>query len=75
MASERSTLVEEIEATIRGAAGGNRVLVVRLMVGKDVSVPKLEIAKLLHERFPGSSIEIKDGDASDAVVVKDIEVE
>ncbi len=75
MAYENSALVEEIEATIKGASGGSRVIVIRLMVGKDVTVPRLEIAGQLHKRFPGSSIEIKDGSASDAVVVKDIEVE
>lgn len=75
MAYENSALVEEIEATVRGASGGSRVLVIRLMVGKDVTVPKLDIAGQLHRKFPGASIEIKDGSATDAVVVKDIEVE
>ncbi len=75
MEQGNSALVDEIESAIRGAAGQSRVLVIRLMVGKLVTVPKVDIAAQLHEKFPDSSIEMKDGKQPDAVVVKDIEVE
>jgi len=75
MGDGSSALVEEIEATIKGAASGSRVLIIRLVVGKGISVSKMEIVSYLHDKFPGASIEIHDGKRSDAVVVKDIEVE
>jgi hypothetical protein len=75
MEDGNSALVDEIEATVKGAAGESRVLIIRLMVGKSVTVPKVDIASQLHAKFPGASVEIKDGKQSDAVVVKDIEIE
>ena len=68
------TIVDEVESTIRQAAGEQVVVVIRLAIGKEVSVPKAKLAKILHERFPQASIEIKQGDIVDSVVVKDIEV-
>jgi len=75
MAELSLALVDEIEATVRGAAEGSKVVVIRLAVGKDVTVPKMRIASELQQRFPGASIEIDDGKRADAVVVKNIDVE
>jgi hypothetical protein len=75
MGEGNSSIIDDIEATVKSAAEGSRVKVIRLAVGKSVTVPKVEIATELHARFPGASIEIKDGNQSDAVVVKDIDVE
>lgn len=70
-----SAIVEEAAAAIREAAGKQAVLVIRLAVGKEVSVPKSAIAAELHRLFPQASIEIKESALTDSVVVKDIEVE
>jgi hypothetical protein len=68
-------IVDEISDTIRGAAGDAKVTVIRLGVGKDVTVSRVKIASELQRRFPGASVEITDGKQGDSVVVKDIEVE
>ena len=70
-----SPLVDEVEAAIRQAAGGQTVTRIRLRVGRQVSVPRAEIAVVLHRSFPKASIDMEDGKESDAVVVRDIEVE
>ncbi|MEM2138012.1 MAG: hypothetical protein QW568_02900, partial [Candidatus Anstonellaceae archaeon] len=46
------SLIDEIETTVREAAQGHRVVMIRLAVGKELSVSKVEIAKELHRRFP-----------------------
>lgn len=68
-------LAGEAASAIRQAAGGRAVVMIRLDVGKEVSVPKSAIAAELHRLFPQASIEIKEGAVPDSIVVKDIEVE
>lgn len=70
-----SPLVDEVEETVKSAANGSKVTVIRLAVGKQVTVPAAKIAAELHKRFPGASIEMKQSAIIDSVVVKDIEIE
>jgi len=72
---EGNPLVDEVEETVKSAANGSKVVVIRLAVGKRVSVPPAKIAAELHKRFPEASIEMKESAITDSVVVKDIEVE
>lgn len=72
---DETPLVDEVEETVKGAANGGRVLVIRLAVGKQVSIPASQIAAELHKRFPDASIEMKQSAITDSIVVKDIEVE
>jgi len=72
---EGNELADEIEGTIRQAAGKARVIFIRIAVGKGVSVPVPQLASELHRRFPDASIELKESAIVDSVVVKDIEVE
>jgi hypothetical protein len=69
------TLADEVESTVRQAAGKQRVVLIRLAVGKELSVSKVALASELHRRFPGASIEMKESSIISSVVVKDIEVE
>jgi hypothetical protein len=69
------SLIDEIETTVKEAAAGQRVVLIRLAVGKELSVSKVEIAKELHRRFPDASIEMKESALTDSVTVRDIEVE
>ncbi|MFA6489652.1 MAG: hypothetical protein WCT52_03125 [Candidatus Micrarchaeia archaeon] len=68
-------LVDEVEETVKSAANGSKVTVIRIAVGKQVSVPTAKLAAELHRRFPGASIELKQSAIIDSIVVKDIEVE
>jgi chorismate synthase len=68
------SLVDEIESTISGAAAGQKVTLVILSMGSGVSVAKEEIVKRLSEKYPGASIDIKDGGPTGSVTVKEIEV-
>jgi hypothetical protein len=70
-----SEVADEIESAIKQAAGSQTVVKIHLAVGKGVSVSKVELAKEMHARFPSASVELEEGRQSDAVVVKDIEVE
>lgn len=72
---EARTLVSEIESTVEGAAAGQKVTLIRLKLGKGVSVSKEEIVRALSEKFPGASIDIQDGGAAGSATVKEIEVE
>ena len=72
---EENPLVDEVEATVKSAANGSKVVVIRLAVGTQVSVPSSQIAAELHRRFPEASIELKKSPIVDSIVVKDIEVE
>lgn len=74
-AAGHNAIVDEIEATILKAAGKATVTLIRLAIGKKVSVSKVEIAKELHKRFPSASVVLGETDEADSVVVKDIEVE
>ena len=69
------SVVDEVEAAIRQAASGQTVVMIRLAIGKEVSVAKAQIAGELHRRFPEASVEITESALTDSVVVKDIEVE
>ena len=69
------TLVDEIESTISGAAGKQKVTLVILSMGSGVSVAKEEIVKRLAGKYPGASIDIQDGGKAGSVTVKEIEVE
>ena len=71
----KSAVVDEVEATIKQAAGRQEVVMIRLAIGTDVTVPQSVLAAELHKRFPQASIEIKQSKITDSVVVKDIEVE
>ncbi|MCX6773279.1 MAG: hypothetical protein NTV88_05955 [Candidatus Micrarchaeota archaeon] len=74
--SDVPDIFDEIEATIRQAAGKEKVVLIRLAVGKDVTVSKVEIAREIHRRFPDASLELSDAKITgDSIVVKDIEVE
>ena len=68
-------MIDEVEAIIKEAAAGQTVTLIRIEVGMDISVSKVEIAKALHKRFPQASVEMKESKATDSIVVKDIEVE
>jgi hypothetical protein len=68
-------VVDGVEAAIRQAAGKQEVLMIRLAIGTEVSVPQSVLASELHKRFPRASIEMKQSKITDSVVVKDIEVE
>ena len=72
---EARSLISEIESTIEGAASGQKVTLIKLSLGKGVSVSKEEIVKALAQKFPGASIDIRDGGAAGSVTVKEIEVE
>ncbi len=71
---EGAPIIDEIEAAVRGASAGKTVVMIRLAIGKEVTVSKVEIAKELHKRFPEASVEMKESALTDSVVVKDIEV-
>lgn len=69
-------IVDEIEATVKQAAAGAKVVLIRIAVGKAVTISRVQIAKGLSRKFPHASLEIMDGKGSDdSIVVKDIEVE
>lgn len=68
-------LIDEVEATVKQASGGSTVVMIRLAIGKEVSVAKSVLASELHKRFPSASIEIKESAITDSIVVKDIEVD
>ena len=68
-------LIDEVEDTIRQACAGQAVAKIRVAVGREVTVSKVEIAKELHRRFPQASIELLETKESDSIVVRDIEVE
>jgi hypothetical protein len=72
---ETPSLIDEIESTISGAAGKQKVTLIMLSMGKGVSVAKEEVVKRLAEKYPGASIDIQDGGAKGSVTVKEIEVE
>ena len=74
-AAEQMTVIDEIEQTIRQAAGKSTVTMIRLAIGKGVSVSKVEIAKEIHKRFPSASVELEESKKAESVVVKDIEIE
>ncbi|MFA6907739.1 MAG: hypothetical protein WC263_02840 [Candidatus Micrarchaeia archaeon] len=69
------SLVDGIESAISGAAGRHKVTLIKLSVGKGVSVAKEEIVKALAQKYPGASIDIQDGGADGSATVKEIEVE
>jgi len=71
----KNVIVDEVEATIKQAAGKQEVVMIRLAIGNDVTVPQSVLAAELHKRFPQASIEIKQSKITDSVVVRDIEVE
>jgi len=69
-------VVDEIESAVKAAAGGQRVVLIRIAVGKHVTISRVQIAKELNKRFPDASLEIMEEKGSDdSIVVKDIEVE
>jgi hypothetical protein len=68
-------VVDEVEATIRQAAGKKTVTKIRIAIGKEVSVSSVKIASELHRRFNGASVTLEKSAITDSVVVKDIEVE
>jgi hypothetical protein len=72
---EESSLVSEIESTVEGAAAGQKVTLIKLKLGKGVSVSKEEIVRALSGRFPGASIDVQDGGAPGSATVREIEVE
>lgn len=72
---DTDSVIDEIESTVRQAAGKGKVVLIRLTVGIELSVSKVEIARALHQRFPDASIEMKEGRGDGEVVVNDIEVE
>ena len=72
---EARSLISEIESTIGGAADGQKVMLIVIAVGKGVSVSKEEIVQALSRKFPGASIDIRDGGAAGSATVKEIEVE
>lgn len=73
--AEDSGLVDEVESTVRQAAAGAEVVVIRLKVGKKLSMPSSALAAELHRRFPQASLEIKNGAPDGSVEVCDIEVQ
>jgi len=68
-------IADEIETTIKHAAGRQRVVRIRLEIGGHLSVSKVVLAGILHRRFPDASIDMRSGKKADTVVVRDIEVE
>jgi hypothetical protein len=76
MSEEESLgMVDEVEAAIKEAAAGQKVVQIRLAVGKEVTVSRVELAAELHKRFPEASITLLESKITDSIVVKDIEVE
>jgi len=67
-------LADEVETAVKQAAGKHEVLLIRLKVGRGISVSKAELARELHLRFQRASIEMDESDVGDSVIVKDIEV-
>lgn len=67
-------IADEIEETVRHAAGKQRITRIRLEIGRKLSVSKVKLAGILHKRFPDASIDMKESRNADSVVVKDIEV-
>ncbi len=74
-ADETESMIDEVEATVKEAAAGKTVVMIRLAIGKEISVSKVEIARELHKRFPEASVEMKESALTDSITVKDIEVE
>ena len=74
-ATEQLTIVDEIEDTVKQAAGKATVTMIRIEIGKGLSISKVQIAKELQLRFPQASIELEESNVAESVVVKDIEVE
>lgn len=72
---EHISMVDEVEATIKEAAAGQKVVQIRLAIGAEVSVSRVELAAELHKRFPDASITLLESKITDSIVVKDIEVE
>jgi hypothetical protein len=68
-------LIDDVASAIKEAANGQIVTMIRLAVGKQVSVPQSIIASRLHQLFPQASIEMAKSAIADSVVVRDIEVE
>ena len=74
--SDARSILDEIEETIRQAAGKEKVVLIRIAVGSEVTISKVDIARELHKRFPDASVELSDSKvAGDSVVIQDIEVE
>jgi hypothetical protein len=67
-------ILELVEETIKNAAEGKEVVLIKLEIGKDVTFDKKEFALLLYKKFPKASIIIKKSKIHDSVVVKEIEV-
>ncbi|MCX8174707.1 MAG: hypothetical protein N3E51_00675 [Candidatus Micrarchaeota archaeon] len=70
---EPPSMIRQAIEIIREAAGGQRVLVIRLAVGVG-RISKVEIAKAMHAAFPNASVEINDGGEEGSLTVKEIEV-
>ena len=69
-------VIDEIESTVKQAAAGAKVVLIRISVGKAVTISRVRIAKELNRRFPDASLEIiEEKSNDDSIVVKDIEVE
>jgi|GEM_PF-1257155 len=73
--AEGLALIDQVETIVRNAAGKEKVVRIRLEVGRSVSASKVRIAAELQKRFPGASVEMKDSKRPDSITVKDIEVE
>lgn len=74
--SDEGSIVDEVASAIKAAAAGQKVILIRISVGKEVTVSRVQIARELNRRFPSASLEIKDSkDSDDSIIVRDIEVE
>lgn len=76
VASDEGSIVDEVASAIKAAAAGQKVILIRISVGKEVTVSRVQIARELNRIFPSASLEIKDSKVpDDSIVVRDIEVE
>lgn len=72
---KENALIPIIINTINQAASGQKVLMIVILVGKNLSVSKEEIAHFLSEEFPYATVKLKNGGKEGTVTVKEIEVE
>jgi hypothetical protein len=72
---EQPSAIKEAVEAVRQAAAGQQVLVIRISMGRGLSISKVELARALHAAFPKASVEItEEAGSHGSLVVKDIEV-
>jgi hypothetical protein len=68
-------IAKELSRIISNASCGQRVVEIRLSVGKGLSVSVASIASHLHSEFPHAEIVVENSPEEGSVTVRDIKVE